>query len=117
MKLFGVRIFVDDYAQARAFYAETLGLPVAWEMPDLEAFGVEAGAAQIIVECEGPESPARAYVGRFAGVSLAVDEIAATYEDLKAKGVAFEGPPEKQPWGGTLAHFKDPAGNILTLLG
>lgn len=27
------------------------------------------------------------------------------------------GPPEKQPWGGTLAYFKDPGGNTLTPLG
>jgi len=26
-------------------------------------------------------------------------------------------PSEKQPWGGVLAHLRDPGGNILTLLG
>jgi predicted enzyme related to lactoylglutathione lyase len=34
-----------------------------------------------------------------------------------AKGVHFTAPPEKQEWGGTLAHFEDPAGNVLTLVG
>ncbi|MCC6917989.1 MAG: hypothetical protein IT548_02225 [Alphaproteobacteria bacterium] len=29
----------------------------------------------------------------------------------------FLAPPERQPWGGTLAHFRDPSGNGLTLLG
>jgi hypothetical protein len=29
----------------------------------------------------------------------------------------FVGPPEKEPWGGVLAHLRDPDGNILTLLG
>jgi len=24
---------------------------------------------------------------------------------------------QKQEWGGTLAHFEDPAGNVLTLVG
>jgi len=24
---------------------------------------------------------------------------------------------QKQEWGGTLAHFEDPAGNVLTLFG
>jgi len=50
-------------------------------------------------------------------VSLRVDDLAATYVELRAKGVTFTAPPEKQPWGGSLAHFKDPDGNILTLLG
>ena len=48
-------------------------------------------------------------VGRFVGVSA--------YETLAARGVDFVGPPEKQPWGGVLAHLRDPDGNILTLLG
>ena len=49
------------------------------------------------------------------GVSLRVDDIAAAYEELRSRGVEFETPPEKQPWGGTLAHFRDPCGNVLTL--
>ena len=31
--------------------------------------------------------------------------------------VEFLAPPEKQPWCGSLAHFRDPDGNVLTLLG
>ena len=33
------------------------------------------------------------------------------------KGVGFVGPPEAQPRGGVLAHFRDPDGNVLTLPG
>ena len=33
----------------------------------------------------------------------------------KGKGVEFEMPPTQQPWGGTLALFKDPDGNIYYL--
>jgi uncharacterized glyoxalase superfamily protein PhnB len=36
---------------------------------------------------------------------------------LAERGVEFVGPPEKQSWGGVLAHLRDPDGNILTLLG
>ena len=39
------------------------------------------------------------------------------YDALREKGVRFTAAPEKQPWGGTLAHFQDPEGNELTLLG
>ncbi len=56
-------------------------------------------------------------VGRFVGASIEVDDIDKAYLELAGRGVAFEGPPEKQFWGGTLAHFKDRAGNILTLVG
>ncbi len=117
MKLFGVRIFVDDFAAARAFYADTLGLPVAWEMADHGALGLDAGGPQLIVEAVPVGGADRDLVGRFVGVSLQVDDIAATHADLSARGVAFDAPPEKQDWGGWLTHFRDPAGNTLTLLG
>jgi len=45
-------------------------------------------------------------VGRFIGCSLRVAEIDATYRELLAS----------MPLGGVLPHFKDPDGNILTLL-
>ncbi len=115
MELYGVRVFVDDLAAARAFYGATLGLAVAWEAEGAVGFAV--GPAVLIVEREDPDGPEGALVGRFVGVSLSVADIEARYRELSARGVAFEGPPALQPWGGTLAHFRDPAGNTLTLLG
>ena len=56
-------------------------------------------------------------VGLFVGVSLVVDDIDAMNALLLEKGVTFTGPPEKQPSGSKLAQFKDPDGNVLTLLG
>jgi len=50
-------------------------------------------------------------------VSLTVDDVARTYEELAKRGVDFVSPPAKQPWGGVIAHFRDPDGNVLTLLG
>ncbi len=117
MKLYGIRIFVDDYQAARTFYAETLGLPVAWEMAEHGAMGVKVGDPELIVEAVAPDGEYADLVGRFVGVSLRVDDIQATHVDLAEKGVVFTAPPEKQFWGGWLAHFKDPAGNVLTLLG
>jgi uncharacterized glyoxalase superfamily protein PhnB len=55
--------------------------------------------------------------GGFLGISLQVDDIDASYRELSARGVRFISPPQKMRWGGTLAHFKDPSGNVLTLLG
>ena len=49
-------------------------------------------------------------------MSLAVADVEATYARLRARGVAFEARPERMPWGGVLAHFRDPDGNVLTLV-
>ena len=37
-----------------------------------------------------------------------------TYAELKARGVVFDGAPEKQPWG-TFAKFRDSEGNQFVL--
>jgi uncharacterized glyoxalase superfamily protein PhnB len=55
-------------------------------------------------------------VGRFTGLSFAVEDIAATHARLVAADVPFAGPPQKQFWGGTLATLTDPAGNQLQLV-
>ena len=113
MKIYGLRIWVDDMAAARRFYGETLSLTPKWDME--MAVGYDLGI-DLIVERDDGSHEGEDLVGRFVGTSIQVDDIQATYEALSARGVPFLGPPEKMPWGGTLAHFKDPAGNTLTLL-
>jgi len=117
MKIYGVRVFVDDYARARAFYGETLGFPIEWEMAEHGVAGFKAGETLFIVGAAKPGEEHHDLIGRFVGATLAVDDIDATWRRLAAAGVPFDMTPEKQFWGGTLAHFRDPAGNVLTLLG
>ena len=118
MKLYAVRILVNDWLSACEFYEQKLGLTL--EFKD-ESFGwaeFDVGGAKFGIERVGENSSSedKALVGRFLGVSLQVDDAQATYEDLSAKGVEFVSPPEKQDWGGTLANFKDTSGNILTIM-
>jgi catechol 2,3-dioxygenase-like lactoylglutathione lyase family enzyme len=115
MELIAIRIFVDDLAAARRFYRDMLGLQLKWD--DADSLGFDVGG-NLIVEPVDDKADAerRALVGRFIGCSLEVDDIQAAYKKLAAKGVVFTGPPEREPWGGVLAHFKDPSRNILTLV-
>jgi len=61
------------------------------------------------------ETDETALVGRHTGIGFIVEDIDATYKELVEKGVEFDMPPTKQPWGGTLALLKDPEGNIFYL--
>jgi len=117
MRIAAVRVFVVNLADARRFYTETLGLRIVWEYKN-GAIGFDAGPATLIVEkAEQSADPKhRESVGKFTGISLQVDDIDLVYSELAAKGVRFLAPPEKMDWGGTLAHFKDSSGNVLTLL-
>lgn len=113
-----VRIFVKDWEKALAFYSETLGIPIAFAGPDMGWAELDTGEAHLALERVDPsDEESVALAGRFVGVSLRVEDIRATYDELAGRGVEFLEPPEKQPWGGSLAHFRDLDGNVLTLLG
>ena len=117
-KLSNVRVFVTDWHRAISFYTEILGMAVAHRSDEMGWAQMDTGEAHLALErvdASDPES--RELVGRFVGVSLQVADIFATYTLLTTRGVEFVGPPEKQAWGGVLAHLRDPDGNVLTLVG
>jgi catechol 2,3-dioxygenase-like lactoylglutathione lyase family enzyme len=112
-----VGIWVSDQDRARDFYVDKLGFEVQTDitMPDgyrwLEVRPA-GGVTAIAVAKPGPDSDNKP--GGFTNIILDTDDIMATYQELKARGVEFVDLPEKQPWGwwGTL---KDPDGNIFGL--
>ena len=118
MKLYAVRVFVENWESAYHFYEKVLKLPLSFKDDGFGWAEFDIGGPKLGLErVSSGDEEGKKLVGRFLGVSLQVEDIQSTYEDLKRLGVEFAGPPQKQSWGGTLAHFKDPAGNTLTLLG
>ena len=115
MRLAAVRLFVTDMDRACTFYNEILGWTLKAAAGNYAVFA--AGGADVIVEAADPEDPEEAaLIGRFAGISFQVDDIQHAYRMLSQSGVRFDGAPQTQTWGGTLAHFFDPDGNTLTLV-
>lgn len=118
MKLAAARVFVADLGAAIRFYEGALGLRV--RVRGLEAgYAVfEAGSVDLVVEqvAQDAAPEERLLAGRFTGLSFSVEDIDAVCATLRAKGVAFSGEPERQPWGGTLATLRDPSGNELQLV-
>ena len=113
-------IAVKDLDRARAFYEETLGLTTIDRLGE-EVVSMKSGDTRIDV-----------YRSEFAGTNQAtaltfnVDDIATEISDLKEKGVMFEhydgmdGLTRKgdvyEAEGMKTAWFKDPDGNILSLI-
>ena len=117
-KLFAVRVFVSDWDRAVRFYTETLGIPTTFESEEMGWAQLATGEGQLALERLAPDdAEAPELIGRYVGVSLEVADIEATYKTLVERGVEFLAPPETQPWGGVLAHLRDPDGNVITLLG
>jgi catechol 2,3-dioxygenase-like lactoylglutathione lyase family enzyme len=106
---------VDDIAAAKAFYADALGLRVS------EANGILtlhlAGDRDTIIYPKAGHVPAE-----FTILNFPVADIEATVDELVARGVTFE----HYEWvderginrrgGPLIAWFKDPAGNVLSVL-
>ena len=110
---------VNDLAAAKSFYAETLGLEVH-ENPQGMRLQI-AGGNGVFVYPKSNHIPAT-----YTMLNFPVDDIDKAVDELVAKGVKFEhyettdekgiarGRAANQ--GPDIAWFKDPAGNILSVL-
>ncbi|HEY0369622.1 MAG TPA: VOC family protein [Chthoniobacterales bacterium] len=111
-----ISIPVADQNRALDFYTDKLGFTIITDQPFdekqrwLELRIPKAETRVVLFTPPGDEKR----IGSFMNLSFACDDIDATYEQLRARGVEFAGPPEKQPWG-TYAKFKDSEGNLFVL--
>ena len=108
---------VDDIAKARQFYGETLGLRVSEDNGMLRLH--IAGDRDTLVYPKKDHTPAT-----YTILNFPVDDIDKAVDELTERGVQFErydSPhnDEKGIFRGVgpyIAWFKDPAGNILSVL-
>src|SRR3982074_2914870 len=110
----------DDLAKAKEFYGETLGLKVS-EEHDMLTLHLASGGKVMIYAKPNHEAAS------FTVLNFPVASVDTTVDELAAKGVKFEHynseyikTDEKGiargEHGPTIAWFKDPAGNILSVL-
>jgi predicted enzyme related to lactoylglutathione lyase len=112
---------VDDQAKAKAFYTETLGLTMD-DGPMGLTLHLPNSEATVFVYAKPDHTPAS-----FTILNFVVDDIDAAVKELKDRGVTFESYPEmtdddgiargiEAKQGPDIAWFKDPAGNVLSVL-
>jgi len=111
---------VDDTAKAEEFYGQTLGLEVS-ELPQMGLLQVGiANGGNVLIYPKSNHTPAT-----FTILNFPVDDVDKAVDELAARGVRFESyegeiaTDEKgvaRNGGPAIAWFKDPAGNILSVL-
>ena len=111
---------VGDIKKAKEFYGRTLGLEVSEESMGILALHL-AGGATVIIYPKPDHVPAS-----FTILNFPVDDVDKAVEALTRRGVRFEIYDEgdvktdkkgvMRGNGPTIAWFKDPAGNILSVL-
>jgi catechol 2,3-dioxygenase-like lactoylglutathione lyase family enzyme len=110
---------VPDIEAARAFYADKLGIRVT-EENDILTLHLDGGARPTIVYPKPDYEPAT-----YTILNFPVEDVDAAVDGLTSRGVTFEkydgfGQDEKgimREQGPPIAWFKDPAGNILAVIG
>ena len=109
----GVTLWTSNVDTMRAFYRDTLRLPLHSDHGDFVVFRfgdmrLNLGSHDCV---HGPaKDPHRIMI------NLGVDDIHTESCRLSDEGVKFVRPPERESWGGWVATFKDPDDNLLQLL-
>jgi catechol 2,3-dioxygenase-like lactoylglutathione lyase family enzyme len=126
-----VSVWVHDQDEALAFYTEKLGFELRQDVtvPELGNFrwltvglpGQDVAVA--LMDVPGPpvfDADTQAKVkevlakGAAGGLFFSTDDVHASYEELKSRGVEFQGEPEQQPYGVDVG-FRDPSGNQMRM--
>ena len=109
-----IGVSVQDLDAMTAFYRDTLGIPVLFTVPGMSFF--DLGGIRLMLSLPSPGAE-----GCHGSILyLRVGDIAAAYERLRARDVAFLGVPHvvhrdarHELW---LVGFHDPEGNVLELM-
>ena len=111
-----VSIPVADQNRALDFYTDKLGFTIITDQPFddkqrwIELRIPKADTRVVLFNAEGEEKR----IGTFMNMSYECEDIDESYDKLCKRGVEFEGPPQKRPWG-KYAIFKDSEGNRFVL--
>jgi catechol 2,3-dioxygenase-like lactoylglutathione lyase family enzyme len=126
------QLWVHDQDEALAFYTQKLGMEVRADvtLPEMGNFrwltvapAGQEDTAIVLMAIPGPpvmdpntQEEVRNLMGKgFAGtVFLTTDDVRASYEELKGRGVEFTEEPEERPYG-IDSGFRDPSGNSFRL--
>jgi catechol 2,3-dioxygenase-like lactoylglutathione lyase family enzyme len=126
------QLWVHDQDEALAFYTQKLGFEVRSDVtvPELgnfrwltvgpagqEDFAITLMAipgAPVMDEQTGEQVRDLMAKGYAGTVFLTTDDVRASYEELKARGVEFSEEPEERPYG-IDSGFRDPSGNSFRL--
>ena len=132
IKLSTAQLWVHDPDEALEFYTTKLGMEVRSDvtMPEMGNFRCltvgpsgQPDFAITLMAIPGPPvmdgdtaDQVKSLMAKgFAGaVFLTTDDVQASYEELKARGVEFSEAPEERPYG-IDSGFRDPSGNMFRL--
>jgi catechol 2,3-dioxygenase-like lactoylglutathione lyase family enzyme len=129
-KMSHATVWVKNQQEALEFYRDILGFEVdtdamvggsfRWltmkikDQPGFEIILMEPNPGMMLDEESAAQLRSLIDKGMLGAGVFETKDIHKTYEELKARGVEFKGPPSEQSWG-TATVFKDNSGNWFSL--
>jgi catechol 2,3-dioxygenase-like lactoylglutathione lyase family enzyme len=112
-----ITLFVEDLDATKVFYRDVFGVPMTYEDEASAVFEFGSTLINLLKATEAVELIAPAPVGAAdAGArmqfTMTVDDVDATSDELRRRGVELLNGPMDRPWGIRTASFRDPAGHI-----
>jgi predicted enzyme related to lactoylglutathione lyase len=99
-----IAVMVSDAKRSAEWYAEKLGFESS--VDDHWVTACPKGARWKLHLCEGDLEPGN------TGIALYTDDLKATLDELKKKGVKLSMPYTRKPWG-EMGQVEDPDGNQI----
>ena len=103
------------------FYVDQLGFSVVaesrFEFGRWVAIAPPDGSAILALIAPRKGTDNYKLIGRETHIAFIAEDINATFELWRSRGVNFLRPPQPQLWGGTFATFADVDGNVFDLIG
>jgi catechol 2,3-dioxygenase-like lactoylglutathione lyase family enzyme len=123
-------VWVKDQDSAKAFYVDKLGFRVVQDVTmgsfrwltvsppaqdDLDLILMPIAKTPMMAEADADVLRVLVEKGALGPGVLEVDDCQKTYDELKAKGVVFLGPPKQQPYG-IETMMRDDSGNWFSVV-
>src|SRR5215469_7301155 len=146
LRLQSVTVFVRDLDRSIKFFVEQLGFPLAFQYPKRadRTWAVVAppdGQANLTLAVPARDSAEYKLIGRHTHIAFITEDVMAKFREWRARGVQFHGTPRLKRlqhgmrvrphdphlpessdegsapiWGGVFSRFKDPDGNVFSLV-
>ncbi|WP_203333923.1 VOC family protein [Planococcus beigongshangi] len=122
MELTNIRLLVDNYKACFMFYRNVLDFKVIWgdedsNYADFEFKGITLSLFERkqMADAIGAEYHILRKRSDKAALIFKVDDVEAKYRELQKKVDFITEPTVQETWGIKVAHFRDPAGNLLEI--
>ena len=113
-------LYVNDFEKTMHFYQDILNLPVKMQQDTYVEFDtgettLSINTRESVKEVIGLNVPEASVSTQTFEIGFVVEDVPATIDNLREKGVPIIKEPVTKPWGQTVAYVADPDGHYIEI--